>query len=631
MSKEWLGIFNALLLHATKSYNWEQVNDTDLTPDECAAACYEIYEQWLNTGNCPTQLEPPYWEDADDVDDDDDDGIPWYDELGDWFLTGFLAVTFTPTAGIFYKTFVPKARVALRRGDWGSLFKVLIGGLEYVTGDSYSAITDILEIDLDIEGFAAANGLGAAPWDLQIIHNGTGASTDPNPRLEVVRKRLDANEVTAITDIFQDQGQLLIQRGNIDVWYNVENADNVRRDGSTTIIGQQKIREGAASNALLKLNPNVGEKAIEIQLPVTTEADVFRILNSSGTSIFLFNSLGKFIGRGTDNAMFSVRDGSGVNAFVVGTSAANPIVTFTGRATQSADILRVLSSTAVLYMAIGSTGIFTGRGTIQHTGATSTTERIMASMVSTWDVTTDATRRAKTVFNINTWLGTVTPLAMSADNTGAGTLGFFGASLVPQQAVNEGVVDLSLVFLQALQSLKNLGLIKPAGGGAFTFTKQVVTADTEGNQALQELLDGLDIAGLITNNSVSEQSFGGTLTPINGPTSVAWASPKVTIVGETYTITATGLISFAAGANGYSDPIWEGTPSNNLTGSAGTRGEFKVDGVFQGGTEAPEMTGHAYTLDPFAGTGSTVLFQFSDYIADPTGQFDITITGKFAN
>lgn len=64
-SREWLGIFNAALLQAASAYNYEQVKETDLSPDEVAAKCYEIYEQYImedcNVNNCcpdPTEMPP---------------------------------------------------------------------------------------------------------------------------------------------------------------------------------------------------------------------------------------------------------------------------------------------------------------------------------------------------------------------------------------------------------------------------------------------------------------------------------------------------------------------------------------------------------------------------------------------
>lgn len=47
VSKEWLGIFNAALLALTQEWNYEQTFDSELTPAQCAAICYQIYEDYL--------------------------------------------------------------------------------------------------------------------------------------------------------------------------------------------------------------------------------------------------------------------------------------------------------------------------------------------------------------------------------------------------------------------------------------------------------------------------------------------------------------------------------------------------------------------------------------------------------
>lgn len=48
-SKEWLGLFSDALLELTYSRNFEQVNNTDLTPDEVANLCYTTYLAWLDS------------------------------------------------------------------------------------------------------------------------------------------------------------------------------------------------------------------------------------------------------------------------------------------------------------------------------------------------------------------------------------------------------------------------------------------------------------------------------------------------------------------------------------------------------------------------------------------------------
>lgn len=50
-SQDWLGVFNAALLTATKSYNYEQISETSLTPEEAAARAFQVYIDYLE-GAC---------------------------------------------------------------------------------------------------------------------------------------------------------------------------------------------------------------------------------------------------------------------------------------------------------------------------------------------------------------------------------------------------------------------------------------------------------------------------------------------------------------------------------------------------------------------------------------------------
>lgn len=79
--KLWLGIFNAALLATTYWYNYEQVNDTDLTPEAVAAKCYEIYETYISeecevcSCNCPTTLYR--WTEDGELEQSTDNGLTW--------------------------------------------------------------------------------------------------------------------------------------------------------------------------------------------------------------------------------------------------------------------------------------------------------------------------------------------------------------------------------------------------------------------------------------------------------------------------------------------------------------------------------------------------------------------------
>lgn len=46
-SREWIGVFSDALSRTTNPYNWFQVEDTDLTPEQAAAEAYTRYVAWL--------------------------------------------------------------------------------------------------------------------------------------------------------------------------------------------------------------------------------------------------------------------------------------------------------------------------------------------------------------------------------------------------------------------------------------------------------------------------------------------------------------------------------------------------------------------------------------------------------
>lgn len=57
-SLEWLGIFNAAMLTMLNVYNWEQVNDTDLTVDETIALVSAMLIDYWDTQGCTTNEMP---------------------------------------------------------------------------------------------------------------------------------------------------------------------------------------------------------------------------------------------------------------------------------------------------------------------------------------------------------------------------------------------------------------------------------------------------------------------------------------------------------------------------------------------------------------------------------------------
>jgi len=171
-SKEWLGIFNAALLQTIYSWNWEQVNETDLTADECTALCYDVFEEYLTSGGqCGSAVLPtPYWDDATDLDDELPADIqPWYGEVTDpnapadeltfvenaaiWAFTGFIAYAGDIGAAMFFRTIAPDFVLSLKRGDLGEVVRIIIDGVQYDEIDTTPvAAGEIIDVPILTDG-----------------------------------------------------------------------------------------------------------------------------------------------------------------------------------------------------------------------------------------------------------------------------------------------------------------------------------------------------------------------------------------------------------------------------------------------------------------------------------------------
>jgi len=165
---EWLGIFNSMLTLGINPYNWKQVDDTDLTPEQAAAACYDILQKFLASGTlqCEDMIPAPFWDNAEDADDELPDPIQyWYGEVTNptdppaelnfvenaaiWVFTGFVAYAGGIGAAVVYHTIAPRFALAWKRGDLGELIRVVIDAAEYQTVDTSTVgVGEIVTLDV---------------------------------------------------------------------------------------------------------------------------------------------------------------------------------------------------------------------------------------------------------------------------------------------------------------------------------------------------------------------------------------------------------------------------------------------------------------------------------------------------
>jgi hypothetical protein len=121
----------------------------ELTPDESAQVMLDvIWEAYEDDAQICT-IDAPFYDDLDTIDDEEPEATQtWYDELSDWIIEGFLAVTFTPAAAITYAATIPKIRLAIKKGDAGGIIRVVFGSID-ILYDTYAASPEIVYLDLE--------------------------------------------------------------------------------------------------------------------------------------------------------------------------------------------------------------------------------------------------------------------------------------------------------------------------------------------------------------------------------------------------------------------------------------------------------------------------------------------------
>lgn len=153
-----LACFMGALRVLAEAENWQQTGS--ITPEEAAAAAFEIIDQAYNSNICPADtIDTPFWDDNTDVDDEMSlDDQTWYGTVSDpeappdeldfvenaaiWALTGFLAIATIELAAapaILFHTIAPKFVLATRRGDLGEIIRILVDGEEAARVDTSAA------------------------------------------------------------------------------------------------------------------------------------------------------------------------------------------------------------------------------------------------------------------------------------------------------------------------------------------------------------------------------------------------------------------------------------------------------------------------------------------------------------
>jgi hypothetical protein len=196
--------------------------------------------------------ERPFWETEDDLDDESLPEAPWYEQISDWIITAFLAVTFTPDAAIVYNSTIPRMRLVFRSGDLGATVRVLIDGVEALYESLYSETPEIVERIVEAvptEGFRL---LGTEPPYVLRIEK---ADSDPETKLEVVLGDIRPEDGSEVQFRQLEHCPLEFSSDGGETWTQIYSAADCVVDGINEAIANDTIATPADIAALGRAMP----------------------------------------------------------------------------------------------------------------------------------------------------------------------------------------------------------------------------------------------------------------------------------------------------------------------------------------------------------------------------------------
>lgn len=148
-----LSCFMGALRVLAEAENWQQTGS--ITPEEAAAAAFEIIDQAYNANVCPSDtVDTPYWDDSVDVDDElPDDEQPWYGQVADaasapteldfiedatiWAFSGLIVLSLG-LAGVApalaFRTTASKFVLSYKNGGTGNIIRFFVDGVKIYQG-----------------------------------------------------------------------------------------------------------------------------------------------------------------------------------------------------------------------------------------------------------------------------------------------------------------------------------------------------------------------------------------------------------------------------------------------------------------------------------------------------------------
>lgn len=279
-SQEWLGIFNSAILSLTQAYNYEQLYETDLTPEQCAEIAMLIYEDYLKTGQC-SALSEPYWDDPEGDDaaqGEDNPAYPFYEDVATWAIAGFVAYAAGIGAALEFFTVAEQFRLAWRKHDKGGIVKIFMDAVELGQVDTYSPTPDLAFFDVISTG---------STLRLEVV--GKNENVVGDPETQFIRKRLWNGEIVGYGSRWNDE---------TDEWQSYDPAndewyDNPAGDPRVNPAGLLPPRAG--SDVRCQSAVNIADKFRSIVDAMLTAGDILQAVNSIVSLIVVFFPPARFI------------------------------------------------------------------------------------------------------------------------------------------------------------------------------------------------------------------------------------------------------------------------------------------------------------------------------------------------
>jgi len=144
----WIGNFMGALLPLTYPTSWREYGE--LTPEECAEIMLNvIWASYEENAQICEMVDAPFYDSEESADDEEPvSEQPWYNEISDWIIEAYLAVTFTPAAAVAYEATIPKIRIALQKGNLGDIVNVVFGAVD-ILYDLANPTSEIVYLTLD--------------------------------------------------------------------------------------------------------------------------------------------------------------------------------------------------------------------------------------------------------------------------------------------------------------------------------------------------------------------------------------------------------------------------------------------------------------------------------------------------